>query len=104
MAGRAARSGAAQRAQVAIENFKDGLLELVARLAGEVVIVFDSVFSKFSAIWGPLVFALVSNATGSGRPAILSVVAFFVIGFVLLARVDIEAAKASREEWVFENA
>ncbi|HEY6634620.1 MAG TPA: MFS transporter, partial [Acidimicrobiia bacterium] len=28
---------------------------------------FFSVFSKFSAIWGPLIFALVSNATGSGR-------------------------------------
>lgn len=65
---------------------------------------FYSVFSKFSAIWGPLVFAVVSNATGSGRPAILSVVAFFVIGFVLLARVDVEAARESRERWVFENA
>ncbi len=60
---------------------------------------FYSVFSKFSAIWGPLVFALVSNATGSGRPAILSVVAFFAVGLVLLSRVDVEAARASRREW-----
>ena len=65
---------------------------------------FFSVFSKFSAIWGPLVFALVSNATGSGRPAILSVVAFFLIGFVLLLRVDVAAGRASREQWHFENA
>jgi UMF1 family MFS transporter len=65
---------------------------------------FYSVFSKFSAIWGPLVFALVSNATGSGRPAILSVVGFFIVGFVLLALVDVEEARASRERWVFENA
>lgn len=65
---------------------------------------FYSVFSKFSAIWGPLVFAVISNATGSGRPAILSIVAFFVIGMVLLSRVDIAKAKASREIWVFENA
>jgi MFS-type transporter involved in bile tolerance (Atg22 family) len=50
------------------------------------------------------VFAVVSNATGSGRPAILSVVAFYFIGFVLLARVDVEAARESRERWVFENA
>jgi len=63
---------------------------------------FYSVFSKFSAIWGPLVFALVSNATGSGRPAILSVVAFFAIGFVLLSRVDVDAARASREQWAIE--
>jgi UMF1 family MFS transporter len=65
---------------------------------------FFSVFSKFSAIWGPLVFAIVSNATGSGRPAILSVVGFFVLGLALLSRVDVAEARASRERWVFENA
>ena len=65
---------------------------------------FFSVFSKFSAIWGPLVFALVTNATGSGRPAILSVVGFFALGFILLTRVDVAEARASRERWVFENA
>lgn len=65
---------------------------------------FFSVFSKFSAIWGPLVFALVSNASGSGRPAILSVVGFFVLGFVLLTRVNVEEGRASRERWTFENA
>jgi len=65
---------------------------------------FYSVFSKFSAIWGPLVFALVTNATGSGRPAILSVVAFFALGLVLLSRVDVGKARASRERWSFENA
>jgi UMF1 family MFS transporter len=65
---------------------------------------FFSVFSKFSAIWGPLVFAVVSNATGSGRPAILSVVGFFTIGFLLLTRVNVAEARASRDRWVFENA
>ncbi|MEA1903535.1 MAG: MFS transporter [Actinomycetota bacterium] len=64
---------------------------------------FYSVFSKFAAIWGPLVFALVSNATGSGRPAILSVIIFFVIGFILLSKVDVEEARASRERWVFAD-
>jgi MFS transporter, UMF1 family len=33
---------------------------------------FYSVFSKFSAIWGPLIFALVSDLTGSARNSILS--------------------------------
>jgi len=63
---------------------------------------FFSVFSKFSAIWGPLVFALVSWITGSSRPAILSVVIFFIVGGYLLSRVDIEEAQASRDQWDIE--
>jgi len=63
---------------------------------------FFSVFSKLSGI-GSLVFGIVSAATGSGRAAILSVAAFFVIGFVLLAKVDVEAARASRDQWDFES-
>jgi len=65
---------------------------------------FFSVFSKFSAIWGPLLFALISGITGSGRPAILSIVAFFIIGGLLLSRVDIDEARRSREDWQFEGA
>ncbi len=65
---------------------------------------FFSVFSKFSAIWGPLVFAVVSGATGSGRPAILSIVAFFLIGGVLLSRVDVDEARRSRDRWHFAGA
>ena len=65
---------------------------------------FFSVFAKFSAIWGPLVFALVGAVTGSGRPAILSVVVFFVVGMVLLGRVDVEAARASKDRWEFHGA
>jgi len=44
--------------------------------------------SKFAGIFGPLVFAVVSDLTGSGRRAIFSLVAFFLIGGALLARVD----------------
>jgi len=61
---------------------------------------FYSVFSKFSAIWGPLVFGIVSNVYGSGRPAILSIVVFFVVGGVLLARVNVDEARAARSRWV----
>ena len=64
---------------------------------------FFSVFSKFSAIWGPLIFAIISSATGSGRPAILSIVVFFVAGMILLSRVDVEEARASRDRWSFEG-
>ena len=60
---------------------------------------FFSVFTKFSAIWGPLVFSIVSHRTGSGRPAVLSIVAFFVIGGILLAKVDVAEARAARKSW-----
>ncbi len=65
---------------------------------------FFSVFSKFSAMWGPLIFAFVNEVTGSARWAILSIIVFFVLGAVLLSRVDIAAARASRHRWTFEGA
>jgi MFS transporter, UMF1 family len=64
---------------------------------------FFSVFSKFSAIVGPLVFAIVSDRAGSGRPAILSILAFFVIGTAILSRVDVASGRASRGEWHFSG-
>ncbi len=44
---------------------------------------------------GPLIFALALQSTGSYRTAILSLVVFFVIGFVLLSRVDVAKAAAT---------
>ncbi|MEV2253592.1 MFS transporter [Streptomyces sp. NPDC050147] len=41
---------------------------------------------------GPLIFGLTYQFTGSYRDAIVSLVAFFVIGFVLLARVPVRRA------------
>jgi UMF1 family MFS transporter len=64
---------------------------------------FYSVFAKFSAIWGPLIFAVVTTATGSGRPAILSIIVFFIVGMLLLGRVDVEEARASRSRWRFDG-
>jgi len=64
---------------------------------------FYSVFAKFSAIWGPLIFAVIATVTDSGRPAILSIIVFFILGMLLLSKVDIEEARASRERWSFEG-
>jgi UMF1 family MFS transporter len=50
---------------------------------------FFSVFEKFGAIAGPATFELASAVTGSSRSAILSVIAFFVVGALLLARVNV---------------
>ena len=41
---------------------------------------------------GPLVFSLVAQRTGSFRPAILSLVAFLVLGFVVVALVPVRRA------------
>ena len=65
---------------------------------------FYSVFSKFSAMWGPLLFALISGLTGSGRPAILAIIVFFVVGALVLRRVDIDEARRSKDRWVFVGA
>jgi UMF1 family MFS transporter len=44
---------------------------------------------------GPLLFGLAFQLTGSYRAAIVSLVVFFVVGFVLLARVPVGAAAAA---------
>lgn len=58
---------------------------------------FFSVFSKFSAIWGPWIFAFVRQTTGSARWAILSIALFFVAGGLLFRTVDIEQARNNRD-------
>jgi UMF1 family MFS transporter len=58
---------------------------------------FFGVFEKFAGIIGPLLFAATVRMTGSSRNAILSVIAFFVVGAVLLWQVDVEEGqKAAR--------
>jgi MFS transporter, UMF1 family len=51
---------------------------------------FFGVFEKFAGIIGPLLFAATVRMTGSSRNAILSVIAFFVVGALLLWMVDVE--------------
>ncbi len=65
---------------------------------------FYSVFSKFSAIFGPIIFSLVGRGTDSGRPAILSIIAFFALGLAVFSFVDIDEARRSRERWAFDEA
>jgi len=54
---------------------------------------FFAVFEKFAGIAGPAVFALSITLFGSSRLAVLSVIAFFVLGALLLLRVDVEAGE-----------
>ena len=61
---------------------------------------FLSLSGKFSSVAGPLLFSIVGTLTGSSRLAILSLIAFFVIGIVLLRFVSLE--KGRREALAFE--
>jgi MFS transporter, UMF1 family len=54
---------------------------------------FFAVFEKFAGIFGPAFFALTVWFTGSSRSAVLSVILFFVVGAVLLWRVDVEEGR-----------
>jgi len=62
---------------------------------------FFSVFEKFSGIAGPAVFAMSVTLFGNSRAAVLSVIVFFVLGAIVLTRVNVaegeaQAAAASR--------
>lgn len=60
---------------------------------------FFSVFNKLSAVIGPFLFAGITAAFGSARPAILFMIAFFVVGTVLLLLVDEAQAQKERGQW-----
>ena len=59
---------------------------------------FFSVISRFSAIWGPLIYSYVSSTTGNPRLSLPGISLFFVIGYLLLRNVDINA-QITEEEW-----
>ncbi len=56
------------------------------------------IMEKFSAILGPLVFAWAATTFGSSRPAILSLILFFIVGGFLLTRVNIEEGRQVAQE------
>ena len=65
------------------------------------------IMEKFSAILGPLVFAFAAATFGSSRPAVLSIIAFFIVGGFLLTRVNVaEGRRVARAEdnLVFDEA
>lgn len=62
---------------------------------------FYTVFSKFSAVWGPWAFAVMKQMTGSSRQAIVSLVFFFLAGLVLLMFVDEKKAREAKQAGAF---
>jgi UMF1 family MFS transporter len=59
---------------------------------------FFGVFDRFGGAMGTMLFGLVLAATGSSRPAIVSIIAFFLIGGFILTRVDVERGRLLAEE------
>ncbi|HEY9077228.1 MAG TPA: MFS transporter [Anaerolineaceae bacterium] len=66
---------------------------------------FFSVSEKFAGIAGPIVFAIVSQIAGHSRLSIISLIVFFIVGALLLTRVNekkgIQVAEA--EETALQN-
>ncbi len=56
---------------------------------------FFAVTERTAGILGPATFALAIALTGSSRGAILSVIAFFIVGAIVLAKVDVRAGQAA---------
>ena len=61
---------------------------------------FYEISDKGTSWFGLLLFGLVNQLTGSLRPAILSLIFFFVVGLILLPFVNVK--KAMEAAWAFE--
>ena len=59
---------------------------------------FFGVFDRFGGVIGSFVFGVMLAATGSSRPAILTLIVFFVLGAFLLSRVDVERGRRLARE------
>lgn len=81
----------------ATQSASRGFLASVAGADAGELFGFKAVAGKFSAVLGPLLFGVVSQATGDQRTALLSVGVFFVAGLVLMAGVDERRATGKGE-------
>jgi MFS transporter, UMF1 family len=54
---------------------------------------FFGVFERYAGILGPAIFAYVVQQTGTSRNAILSVIAFFIVGAFILTFVDVDEGR-----------
>ncbi len=59
---------------------------------------FFGVFDRFGGAIGMFVFGVFQATTGSGRPAILTLILFFAAGAILLSRVDVERGRRLARE------
>jgi UMF1 family MFS transporter len=55
---------------------------------------FFSVFEKFAGIAGPAVFAVSVTLFGNSRAAVLSIIVFFILGAIVLTKVNVAEGEA----------
>lgn len=60
---------------------------------------FFSVSLKFAGIFGPLLFGAISQLTGGSRYSILFLISFFVIGIIVMIKLDLEGARRVAAEY-----
>ena len=67
---------------------------------------FANIVGKFSAILGPVLFAVIGRMFGQSRYSIISLIVFFVVGMILLTRVDEQEGMrvAEQKNLAYENA
>lgn len=65
---------------------------MVPRAKSTEFFAFFSVFERYASLLGPALFAAMAKY-GYGREAILSLIVFFVVGGILLSRVDVAAGQ-----------
>ena len=66
---------------------------MIPRQKSSEFFAFFGVFERYAGILGPAIFAWVVERSGTSRNAILSVLAFFIVGALLLAFVDVEEGR-----------
>jgi UMF1 family MFS transporter len=54
---------------------------------------FFGVFDRFGGAIGAFVFGVFLSLTGSSRPALLTLILFFLLGAFLLSKVDVERGR-----------
>ena len=84
-------------AKVASDRRKPGGITVVPPGREAEFFGFYGVLDKVGGATGPFVFATMAALSGSSRVGIVSILAFFVLGAILLTRVDVDAGrKAAR--------
>jgi UMF1 family MFS transporter len=71
---------------------------MIPRARSAEFFAFFAICEKFAGLFGPAIFAGTVMITGSSRHAVLAILAFFITGGLLLARVDVaEGQRLARE-------